>query len=165
LSRCLWLNMSLDCHVGQSKWPEFPSVKMTQIPFSQNDPNSLHCLPYQPKSNHYQSPWHLPDCTIAGWCDIMELPVEYSEWWWLGPSFSQTGQETRSWDENKMQNKKGTELVSLSILVFKGISHWKGVRKTTRYKQTKTLKGCKIDNKKWFWIAIWSMTNYNLEWL
>jgi hypothetical protein len=48
----------------------------------------------------------------------MEVSVEYSEWWWLGPSFAQIGQEMRSRDENKMQNKKGTKLVSLPKLVL-----------------------------------------------
>jgi hypothetical protein len=39
------------------------------------------------------------------------------------------------------------------------------LKKNKKFKQTKTSKGCKIDNKKQFWIGMWSMSNYNLEWL
>jgi hypothetical protein len=43
--------------------------------------------------------------------------------------------------------------------------HWKGVRKTTTYKQTKTLKKCKTNNKKQFLNEsfFFLMMNYNLK--
>ncbi len=39
------------------------------------------------------------------------------------------------------------KIIHNKIQTYKRKTHWKGVRQTTRYNSTKTLKGCKTNNQ------------------